>query len=457
MIKPIPIVGGGTGQFDPVADATSVYIPVLAGQDAWVERSGYGTLTPNNYQIVGDGHINLLNGLKFSVSELYNIHASGLQIAGTPGNYSNGFKSTVVNALLSRLGWMQPTRTGYALDSFNTTSVSGRYFNDGSFHAIVTPENVRQAQEDAEITVGEFNAFLLTLQKASIMKALNAVFNKNERLERALLFERFGRNDYKFTNTGAFVGILLRPGRKEGLSIQVNSVSLYFDSNVTFNLYLFHEAKKTPVWTQSVTAVADEQTVINFSEVIVNYLENNKSGNFYLGYFQSDLGTAKAYNEIVERFNPTYNFAMYPVEMEALPGNYINRNKINYTYSTHGLNVDISAFRDHTQRILTNPYLFDNLIGLNMAAMVIEMINNSTRENKTQRITQEQSQKLYTDLQLAGPTDDFPYMAGLKNQIAREVKRVKEEFFPCPQISNVEHNTNDLLDYGMQQPDFFRY
>ena len=457
MIKPIPIVGGGTGQFDPVVDSTSVYIPVLAGQDAWVEKSGYGTLTPNNYQIVGDGHINLLNGLKFGVNEVYSIHASGLQIAGTPGNYSNGFKSTVENALLSRLGWIQPTKAGYSLDLFNTTSVSGRYFNDGSFHAMVTPDNIRFNQADPDITEGEFNAKLLTMQKACIRKALTAVFNKAERLERTLLFERFGRNDYKFTNTGAFVGILLRPGRDEGLSTQINSVSLYFDSDVTFNLYLFHEAKKTPVWTQAVTAVADEQTVVNFSEVIVNYLENNKSGNFYLGYFQNDLGAAKAYNEIVERFNPTYRFAMYPVEMEALPGNYINRNKIAYTYSTHGLNVDVSVFRDHTQRILSNPYVFDELIGLNMAAMIIELINNSTRENKTQRIAQEQSQRLYNDLMLAGPTDEVPYMAGLKNQIYRETKRVKEEFFPCDKLMNVEHNTNHLLDYGMQQPDFFRY
>jgi len=456
MIKPIPIVGGGSGLYDPPVDATTLYIPALAGQDVWVERTGYGTLNPSSYTVVGDGHINLLGGLKVGLNDQYFIHLTGLQLPGTPGSYSNGFKSTVINALLFRLGWIQPTRTGFTLDSLNTTSISGRYFNDDSFHAIVTPERIRQAQEDPDITQGEFNAKLLTMQKACISKALTAVFNKSERLERTLMFERFGRNDYKKDNTGAFVGVLLRPGRNEGLSIQVNSVSLYFDSNVTFPLYLFHEAKKTPVWSQNVTAVADEQTVVNFSEVIVNYLENNKSGNFYLGYFQSDLGTAKAYNEIVERFNPTYNFAMYPVEMEA-NGNTINRNKISYTYSTHGFNVDVSAFRDHTQRILTNPYLFDTLVGLNMAAMTVEMINNSDRENKTQRITQEQSSKLYTDLQLAGPTDEFPYMAGLKNQIAREVKRAKEEFFPCEKVQNVEHNTNDLLDYGMQQPDFFRY
>lgn len=457
MIKPIPIVGGGTGQFDPAANATSVLIPALSGQDAWVDRSGYGPLTPDNYQVVGDGQINLLNGLKFSAGEVYNIFPAGYLNAGASGNYSNGFKSTAINALMGRLGWIQPTYDGVSLDSYNTSSASGRYFNDGGFHAIVDPGNIKAAQKDPSITDGEFNAYLLATQRACVFKALTAVFNKNERLERTLLFERFGRNDYKNTKSGAFVGVLIRPGRKEGLSVQLNSVSLFFDSDVMFTLYLFHEAKKTPVWSQQVTAVADEQTVVNFSEVVINYLENNKSGNFYLGYFQNDLGSASAYNEIVERFNPTYNFAMYPVEMEALPGNYINRNKISYTYSTHGLNVDLLAFRDHTQRILTNPYLFDTLIGLNMAAMVIELINNSTRENKTQRITQEQSQKLYTDLMLAGPTDDFPYVAGLKNQINREVKRVKEEFFSCPTISNVEHNTNDLLDYGMQQPDFFRY
>lgn len=374
-------------------------------------------------------------------------------------DYSNAFQSDLVlNALVGRIGWQQPTVAGsVTLTGENIQSASGSYFQD--FHSIVTPGNIQAVQEDPNITATEFNALLLSMQQRSIMKALRGVFRKKELLERKLLFERFGRQDYQNPNAGAFVGVRILPPRDFDMSMQIDSVSLYFDTDITFNLYLFHDAKRAPVWVQQVTAVAWQQTVVNFEQFVLNYFENNKSGVFYLGYFQDDLGPAMGINEIVEKFNRLNHFGLTQCELQRLtPGVYeINFNYVAYSIKTHGLNLQCSAFRDHTQQILMAPYMFDTLIGLQMAADVIELIQNSVRSNLSERITKELSQKLYNDLNLAGVTDNQPYSTGLKNQIQAEVNRVRKEFFPKCKPFTVDHDTDQTDIYGMPEIDVFRY
>lgn len=374
--------------------------------------------------------------------------------------YSNGYNITkVLTALSGRVGWRQPTSTDFfTLNAANTTSNSGRCFQD--FHAIVTPQNILDTQEDSSISEDDFNSYLANLQNSVILKCLNGVFNKRELLERKLLFERFGRQDYPNINEGKFVGIRILPARDFGKTCQIDSVILYFDSAVTFNLYLFHDASKAPIWSQSVTAQANKQTIIQITppNQYLNYSENSKSGVFYLGYFQDDLGSAKAINEIVERFNTFYNFGLTPCELPKIAGQVdIDRNNVSYTIKTHGLNLQMMAFRDYSQLIIGNPYLFDELIGLQMAADVIELIQNSSRTNKNERITKEMSSKLYTDLNLAMATDEFPYSTGLKSRIQRELQRVKKEFFPCPKIETTAHDTDKTDIYGVPNIDIFTY
>jgi hypothetical protein len=67
--------------------------------------------------------------------------------------YSNGFDLIKVQgALLGLVGWQQPTALGSpVLSDANLTSRSGRFFNDGSFHAVVTPDNIKASQEDSSI------------------------------------------------------------------------------------------------------------------------------------------------------------------------------------------------------------------------------------------------------------------------------------------------------------------
>lgn len=459
-IKPIEIVVGRGNPYDPSTGDTAYNNPNLAGQDLYIELYGSGPVPYENYQVLSTGGFQWLLGNSFGNNgQTIFIYLTGIS-APVAGAYSNGFQFTnVLNALLGRVGWRQPTISGFTtLTGLNTTSNSGRYFQD--FHAIVTPQNLKTTQEDLQISDVNFNTFLLNLQKAAIMRSLNGVFNKRDRLEQKLLFERFGRQDYLNVPYAVptFVGVRITAPRSFDKAMQIDSLALYFNQNVSFNFYLFHDASPgVPIATVPVTANANQQTIVKLNQFVLNYVDVVRSGYFYFGYFQPDLGGAEAYNEIIEKFNQLYNFGCTPVELLKVGSTGINVNQVAFTIKTHGFNMQMSAFRDHTQAILNAPYIFDELIGLNMAAMVIETIQNSTNSNFVQRVTAEASKMLYNDLNLAMTTDEFPYATGIKNAIKRELYRVKREFYPTPKVETNTHDTEDFRPYGIPELDLFRY
>lgn len=384
---------------------------------------------------------------------------STVAIAST--DYSNGYNVTaVMAALMNRRRWRQPTRTDFPFTLAGTNIWPANSVNPvfESIHKIVSPYNIWVVQEDKDIT--DFNAYLTNLRADVVLKCLSSVFNKKEMLEKQLMFERFGRQDYPEINNGKFVCVRITPARLFDVSIQIDNVALKFDSDVTFNMYLFHDAQPlVPVKTISVSAVANEQTVVSLGHVLSYAGSGNKSGVYYLGYFQDDLGSAQAINEIVQKFNPVFNFGCVPIELNKVGATAIDVNQVSYTIKTHGFNIQISAFRDYTQLIVDNAYLFDNLIGLQMAADVIEMIQNNTRSNKDQRIAGEMTKMLYTDLNHAGPTEESPFSAGLKSKITSEVYRIKHEFFPKKKVTSITHDTQSMNIYGTPAPmlDVFNY
>ena len=380
-------------------------------------------------------------------------------------NYSNGFNTELVLAeLMGRIGWRQPTVSSFTttLSPANLGSTSGRYFQD--FHPICSPEIIKNIQEDNLITDDNFNTLLQNWQQADILKALNGCFNKRELIETKLLFERYGRQDYPNPNSNpdSFVGIRITAPRDFLKTMQIDTLYLYFDTNVTFNLYLFHDTIANPVWSQSVSALANEQTVISFADpLVLNYVKDHASGVYFLGYFQSDLGEAQAINEIVEKFNDLYSFGLIPVELFRKILNsdvtQINVNNVAYTIKTHGMNIRCSSFRDHTQLIVKHAYLFDELIGLQMACMVIEAIGYSGRSNKSERITKDLTQSLLNDLNgVPNPYGGAPISYGLRNQVQREINRVKADLYPKEKIRTITHNSDSEDVYGgVTQIDLF--
>jgi hypothetical protein len=206
-------------------------------------------------------------------------------------------------ALFGRVGWRQWGTSAPALSTTNGTSRSGRYFQD--FHPLVTLSNIKSAQEIVGIDDNTFNTLLDNMQRTAIMRLLMGVVNEPEIIEEKLTFNRYFRMDVPTANGGKFVGYRLEPASSFGYSSSLDAVSLYFDSAVTFPLYLFHEAKEGYLWKLNVTAQAKTQTVVPLPETVIGYLNDvTMGGGFYLGSSKTTSAAQWVTAEIIEKYNP---------------------------------------------------------------------------------------------------------------------------------------------------------
>jgi hypothetical protein len=342
--------------------------------------------------------------------------------------YSNGYNLTsVLPVLFGRLGWS----TGSGLNTDNTTSNSGRRFDDSTFHAAVSVANVK----DIFPIQTDYDAFFTSQQNAAITKALSSVFSQPEFKEQVFIYDPLYDYTFPEANTGKAVGYKIELSKSFDMAYKINSLQLYFDSVRTFNVYLFKHGSKIPLKTQSVTTVANERNTVSLTDWILNYKE---AQTYYVVYFQSDLTITKALMEDVSP-TTTYFFDACPFTATTSGTNF-DRNALNYFMGvSYGLNLQVSSFKDYTQHILNQPHLFDELIGLTMAQTVLENIIYSTESNAKERILKTQVTEFGIQLDLNGqvPISESPKIPGLKQRIDREVKRIKEAFYPQKKQSTI--------------------
>lgn len=442
MGKPIEITVGAGGN-NPIAGTSVWNYPTIKGQEFYVEKIGYGTLESSLYSPLSTGGFQLI-GNTFAADEQFRVHPTGLSYGTASGSYTNGFDfSRVIAALFGRVGWKQPIKANSpVVDSTNQLAKGYRYFNDGSFHAIVTVDNVKATMEESAASDVNLNQYLESLQRAAIMRCINAVFREREYIKQYLLLDRIGQNDKVIENASLFVGYEINLAPVMDIGIQIDSATLLFDQDVTFNLYLFKDGKKSPISVIQVSAVADEATVVNFSDLVLNYIGSaTKGGRFYFGYFQEDLGSARAIQEQVCA-QDTACFRAQPMQSKQVIGQYdFDRNQRSYTVQPYGINLEMSVFRDHTQVIVKKANLFDEVIGLTVAAMTIEQIIYSCRSNNNERVLKDELSKIGIQLDLNGAAaiSDSPKIKSLNDRIEEEFKRLRKSFGhkSKPQIVNL--------------------
>jgi hypothetical protein len=448
MNKPVEIVVGRGGTFDPIAGTTICSMPLYAGQSLWLEKTGYGTYDYNKWAELSGGGFRLTD-TQFVDGERFYVHFTGISYGTDETSYTNGFnRSAIMSALYGRVGWREANPDSPVLSNINTLSKGGRHYQD--FHTLVTVDNVRSVMENATATDDQFNSYLETIQRSAILRSVNGLFKgcfASEPISQKVLFRRTWQpNDVPVENKGQFVYLALRLPPKENLGVQVDQIALYFDSDVTFNLYLFHDTKKAPLSVVEVSAVADTQTLVSLPDMVLNYLSANAmGGTFYVGYFQDDLNGAKAYYESREcSFSDVYFWTFG--EADKTPGEYnFNRRNVRMNNVNYGMNFHISTFRDHTQEIVKKATLFDDVIGLTMAANIVEQVVYSTRSNGTERILKEAIGEFGAQMDLNGtvPVSNVGYIPSLKKRISEEYKQLQRAFFPpgkSKTVNNVEYD-----------------
>lgn len=349
--------------------------------------------------------------------------------------YSNGFDmDLVLPALQQRLGWDQPTYSGApVLDTDNTTSASGRLFGE-DFHALCTIQNIKANQEDPAIDDTKFNAYLAKRQNGMILRALNQTFRKKELIEQHLMYTRFGFSDVVLPNQGNMAGWCIEIADDQAISTQITFATLYFDADATFNLYLFQDGVRGALKTIPVTSQAFKLTTVAFELTNQLVLPFKTGTRFYLLYDQDELQTAgvRAIREQPESIASPKCFEGYSIQMpKTTDGSVFNVNQRQYPALPMGINLEVVSFKDHTQRIIRQANLFDEVQGLQMAAFAMELVNNGNRTNATARINEQQSQQQFMELNQAFATKEVPVTPGLKSRIMAEFKRLRETFYPA--------------------------
>lgn len=331
--------------------------------------------------------------------------------------YSNGFDlDAVLPALTGRVGW----RSESLPRSFE------------SFHALVTEQNLKDVQPTASIDNAAWAAYKTTIKNDVIQRCLSSIFNQAEYVDQVLLHNRIPSQQRRLVaNEGKFVGIKIRIVPSFDYSTWIKTVTLLFNGNVTFNLYLYKDGESTELATVPVDAVADQYSIIDIEDLLLSYAETQAT-TFYLGYYQNDLGAVQAIREDV-CWNKAKCFSAYSFTMGSLDFN------PSYSFDTYGINAELHSFRDYTYRILRSSHLFDEAIGLSMVYFVLEQIISSTRSNATERVLKGSFDAIELKHYLYGsvPAMGVAKTTGLNEILQQKFLDIRESFYPKPKAQTV--------------------
>lgn len=345
---------------------------------------------------------------------------------------TNGFHyDGVYNALKDRIKWQYQ----------GVQSLSNRYFED--FHMMCDPQILLDMQPNSTYTSTSdsgFIQYLVNQSRSVIMEAVNAVYNAPQVIDPAQLC--FYRPDVMLVpqpvaNQNQFVGIKMLMGTGD-YAAKFNSVELFFNKTITFNLYIYNDMTLPPIYVKEVTTSAMEQVIIDLStDAVFNYLSQrtNKGGIWYFGYYQQDIEAqgAKAifYNIANNQYHGVRLWAYSAPTMTDVQGNRnFQRNNIGANNLTYGMNVEVSLYVDATNNIIVNQSLFDEVIGNMMAVRAVNQAIFSYRTNATQRNIAgiKSVGDLYVLLNGYKADEESPYVMGLQDIVNRSIKTAKGGF-----------------------------
>jgi len=360
--------------------------------------------------------------------------------------------SRILPVLSTRVGWKQPTQSGYAiLDTDNLRSDSGRYFQN--VHAAVTIENIKETQPDKSISQGDFNTFLEDIKKAAILKTLSAVITCPEIVETVMAFDREPNiaDEIQLREPPLlFCGYRIRIGANPDFATALTSVALYFNAASTITLKCYVDNQAQPIWEKNIEVLENKNTIVPIDDLILSYMGAFGSArDFYIGYFQDDQGSTQAYNERVRTWN--YGCMWWLQSVTSICPGARNPTPVVGSAYTHGLNLQLTTYQDFTNRIIANKALFDEAISLQVACDVLELILSSNRSNDIQRMTQEQLGDLYRSLNQEMPTKEAPYGPGLKARYQREIEKIHKALLGQPRIES--HSLPYAVYEGRQEWD----
>lgn len=331
------------------------------------------------------------------------------------------------NIAVGVVGWEQPTHEGRVIvDAVNLASSSGLYYQHGS--GLCTVKNIKASIEDEAISDANINTILGNFSKSALARICGKVFNEEDHIDTGLLYKHENKWTEWLTPDTSFVGFEIDMAKRNDLSMIINSLILEFDSVASIKVLLFNSQINAPIDTQSVTTVANSAKYqgVNWS---INDLQYG--GKWYIGYLRSASDAHKAVKRNFDLATlPTFfsGVGIRPIRVNGwATETMFDPSTIRYESDTYGLNFDISLYKDFTHIVKSNINRFAEAIQLQVCAQVIDLISNSTRSNKVERLT-----KANALIELNGNkyNNNFPEHTGVVARLKKEIARLKETYNP---------------------------
>lgn len=338
----------------------------------------------------------------------------------------------IKTSLLGGVGFRQSPITAYAIvDAANQVSQSGLFYQDAS--TLVTVKNIKDAQQVISIADVDFNTYLQQLQEGAIIEVCRKVTaSQADFIQEVNLYPYEKSFKNTITTRGKFVGFVFDPKRKAGILGRINFLEVCFNEAVTFDIHLFNSNKpNAPIQTQSVDAIANEAVVIPMDWYIADDV-SHKGGSFYVGYFEDDLGTAKAVKKDYDLAQLQVNtkcFYVRPISLDHT-GTAIDVESVINESDTFGLNMGIGIYNDYTEIIIRNKNIFWSAIQLQMAEKVLSVLRTSTRLNGNNRTINVPIDDVNFDLF----GNDKLKIQGIVTKLQREIESVIKMLFYVPRI-----------------------
>jgi hypothetical protein len=340
----------------------------------------------------------------------------------------------IKSQLFGGVGFRQSTLNSYDIvDAENQASQSGLVYQDAS--RLVTIKNIKESQENSEITDEQFNDLLKQMQESAIINTCEKIIQQESDFINSINLYPFEKT---FNNTltvgDSFTCFRIESVRNNTILTKISFIELAFDTIATFNIYLYNSNKpNTPIQTKEITTVANESIIVSLDWHIADD-ESHKGGNFYIGYFESDLAGAlpikRDYELSTLDIQSRCNYIL-PVKLTH-SGTTIDVSSYTSESDTGGLNIGIETYIDYTETIVRNKNIFWKAIQSEMGIQVLDIIRHSTRSNRDQRLNSASTQDI--DIELLGFRTDATYKQGLISKNARNIADIRKMLFPKPRI-----------------------
>jgi len=336
-------------------------------------------------------------------------------------------QADIINSVaVGVVGWKQSSRTGSpVLDTANKASSSGLYYQMGN--GLCTVENIKAAVDDEAISDVNINTYLADLAKSALNDVCHRVFDVEDFVDGGLLLKHENKFSETLDNGTDFVGFEIDLSKRNDLSVILNSLLLEFNAVDSVKVLLFNS---------QVNAIIDSETIATLANSVkstsAGWVLNDLQygGKWYVGYLRSGL-TAKAIKRNFSLASLQTAFAGVDIKPIKVAGwnaeTMFDPSLVTYTSDTWGMNFNISIYKDYTDIVKSNVNRFAKALQLQVCANVIDLLSNSVRSNKNERLS-----KAYALVELNGNRYNpaFPEHSGVLSKLNTEIKILRNTYNP---------------------------